>query len=212
MVAESGIRYHLRMDTLFFDFGNVIGSFDHRIAVRQFIRDCDLDEAACFSAVYDTFLEDEFESGRVGGEEFIRRSCKAISYRGTPEQFRTAFQDIFRPNPLICDLIPRLAGRHRLVLASNTNELHAAFFRETFREVLRHFSGLGLSHEASARKPDRRFFEHCQRLAECPPEQCLFIDDLAANVAGAREFGWQAVQYADHAKFLSELREFGIDV
>jgi putative hydrolase of the HAD superfamily len=200
------------MHTLFFDFGNVIGYFDHRIAVRQFVRQCDLDEAECFAAIYDTSLEDDFEAGRVGGEEFVRRACAAIAYRGTPDQFRTAFRDIFRPNPAICALIPRLARRYRLVLASNTNELHAAYFRETFADVLRHFSALGLSHEAGARKPHRRFFEHCQTLAGCPPEECLFIDDLAANVEGARAFGWHALQYADHSEFLAQLSRFGIDI
>ncbi len=200
------------MHTLFFDFGNVIGFFDHRIAVRQFTRDCDLDEDACFAAIYDVASENDFEAGRISGEEFIRLSCAAINYRGTSEQFRTAFQDIFRPNPAVCALISQLARRYRLVLASNTNELHAAFFRETFRDVLAHFSALGLSHETGARKPHRRFFEHCQTLAGCPPEECLFIDDLAANVEGARAFGWRAIHYTEHSVFLAQLRQFGIDI
>ncbi len=200
------------MHTLLFDFGNVIGYFDHRLAIRQFVRHCDLDEGACFAAVYDTELEDAFEAGRVRGEEFVRRSCEAIRFRGTPDQFRAAFLDIFRPNPDVCRLIPRLAERYRLVLASNTNELHSAHFREQFADVLRHFAALGLSHEAGARKPHRRFFEHCQRLADCPPEECLFIDDLPANVEGARAFGWHAVQYTTYPDLLQQLRKHGIAV
>lgn len=200
------------MHTLVFDFGNVLGYFDHRIAVRQFVRRCDLDEDACYAAVYDTALEDDFEAGRIGADEFVRRSCAAINYRGTADQFRGAFRDIFRPNAAVCELVPRLAKRHRLVLASNTNELHSAHFRETFADVLRHFSALGLSHEAGARKPDRRFFQHCQSLAGCSPQECLFIDDLADNVAGAQAFGWQAIQYANHSVFLAQLAKIGIDV
>jgi putative hydrolase of the HAD superfamily len=198
------------MATLFFDFGNVIGFFDHRVAVRKLIRDCDLDEDACFSAIYDGTLEEDFEAGRVGGDEFVCRSCQAINYRGTPLQFRTAFEDIFRPNSPVCELIPRLAERHRLVLASNTNEVHAAFFRRTFADVLRHFAALGMSHEAGARKPDRRFFEHCQQYAECPPTECVFIDDLPANVEGARAFGWRAIRYTGHADLLKQLGSYGI--
>jgi glucose-1-phosphatase len=200
------------MHTLFFDFGNVLGYFDNHIAVRQFVRHCDLDEAAYFAALYDTALEDDFESGRVSADEFIRRACTAIKYRGTPDQFRKTFQDIFRRNPAVCDLIPRLADRYRLVLASNTNEIHSAQFRRTFADVLRHFAALGLSHEAGTRKPHRRFYEHCQALAGCSPGECLFIDDLPANVAAARAFGWRAIQYADHAEFVVQLRKLGIDV
>jgi putative hydrolase of the HAD superfamily len=200
------------MHTLLLDFGNVVGYFDHRIAVRQFVRHCDLDEDACFAALYDTGLEDDFEAGRVGPDEFVRRCCEAISYRGTPDQFRTAFRDIFTPNPDVCGLIPRLAARYRLVLASNTNELHSTHFREQFADVLRHFHALGLSHEAGARKPHRRFFEHCQRLADCPPGECLFVDDLPVNVEGARAFGWHAVQYTDYPNLLKQLGHYGIVV
>ena len=200
------------MHTILFDFGNVIGFFDHRIAVRQFVRQCDLDEDACYAAIYDAVVEDDFEAGRISGDEFIRRACEAIRYRGTPAQFRTAFENVFRPNPAVCDLIPSLAKRHRLILASNTNELHAAHFRESFADVLRHFSALGLSHEAGARKPHRRFFEHCQKLVGCPPAECLFIDDLPANVEGARAFGWQAIRYAGPAGFPAQLHHYGIDI
>jgi putative hydrolase of the HAD superfamily len=199
------------MQTLFFDFGNVIGFFDHRVAVRKFIHHCDLDEAACFAAVYNTVNEDDFEAGRLRGDEFVKRACAAISYRGTPDEFRTAFQDIFVPNQDVCALVPRLAGRYRLVLASNTNELHAVRFREQFADVLKHFAALGMSHEAGARKPQRGFFEHCQRFADCPPHECLFIDDLPANLEGARAFGWNTVRYTSFPDLLQQLRSYGIE-
>src|SRR5882724_1645125 len=96
------------MHTIFFDFGNVIGDFDHRVAIRQVVPHCDLTEDAIFAAVYNTDLEDAFEAGRLGGDEFVRRACELIRYRGTPDAFRAAFVDIFTPNPEVCALIPRL--------------------------------------------------------------------------------------------------------
>jgi putative hydrolase of the HAD superfamily len=200
------------MRTILFDFGNVLGYFDHRRAIRRWLPHCDLTEEAVFAAIYGADLEDDFEAGRLGGAEFVRRACTAIGYRGTADQFRTAFVDIFTPNPEVCALVPRLKRRHRLVLASNTNELHSVFFREQFADVLRHFDAVALSHEAGARKPHRAFYEHCQALADCPPRECLFIDDLAANVEAARAFGWHAVQYTGYPKLLEHLRSYGIDV
>src|SRR4051794_34499534 len=76
------------MHTIFFDFGNVIAYFDHRVAVRHVRPKSDLDEDAIFAAVYNTDLEDAFEAGRMGGEEFVRRACEVIGYRGTPDEFR----------------------------------------------------------------------------------------------------------------------------
>ncbi|HEX4589408.1 MAG TPA: HAD family phosphatase [Gemmataceae bacterium] len=200
------------MANLFFDFGNVIGFFDNRIAVRRFVCDCDLGEDACLAAIYDGPLEDDFESGRITGDEFIERACSAICYRGTRDKFRKEYEDIFRPNPAVCELTPRLAERHRLFLASNTNELHSAHFRRDFADVLRHFTALGQSFEAGARKPDRRFFDYCRNLAGCEANECLFIDDLPANVEGARAAGWRAIRYTDPANLRSELRQQGIDI
>jgi HAD superfamily hydrolase (TIGR01509 family) len=200
------------MANLFFDFGNVIGFFDNRIAVRRFVCDCDLGEDACFAAIFDTPFEIDFESGRITGDEFIRRACAAINYRDDRAKFRRAYEDIFRRNPGVCDLIPRLAARHRLFLASNTNEIHSAHFRREFADVLQHFTALGQSFEAGARKPDRRFFEHCQKLAGCGPTECLFIDDLPANVEGARSAGWRAILYTDPDSLQTELRRQGIDI
>lgn len=200
------------MDTILFDFGNVIACFDHRIAIRKFIADCDLNVEQCYSLIYDTAAEDAFEAGRMSSEDFVRRSCAAIGYRGSPEQFRSAFEAIFTPNREVCALIPRLAKRYKLVLASNTNEIHSQHFRRTYRDVLSHFSALGLSHEAGARKPDRRFFEHCQAIAECRPHECLFIDDLAINVDAARAFGWRAIQYVSFDDLLQQLRSHKIEL
>ncbi len=200
------------MRTILFDFGNVVGYFDHRLAIRQLVRHCDLTEAAIFAAIYGGDLEDDFEAGRISGEEFIRRACAAIGYRGRPDEFRTAFVDIFTPNREVCALIPRLKGRYRLVLASNTNELHAPFFQKSFADVLRHFDAIGLSYEAGARKPHPDFYRHCQELVRCPRHECLFIDDLPDNVAGARAFGWNAVQYTGYPELLEQLRRHGIEV
>jgi len=201
------------MKTIFFDFGNVIASFDHRRATRRVARRSDLTEAEILAAIYDGALEDNFEAGRVTVDEFTRRSMIAIGYRGTSDDFAREFADIFTANDEIVGLLPRLAEQGlRLVLASNTNKLHFEFFRVKFAAPLRHFHALGVSFEAGARKPQPDFFAHCQRLAGCKPSEALFVDDVQLNVEGARAFGWDAVQYTDYRALAADLRKRGINV
>ena len=88
-----------------------------------------------------------------------------------------------------------------------TNELHSRHFRRQFAEALRWFDHLVLSHEIGARKPDAAFFRHCEGLAGCRPEECLFIDDLSANVAGARACGWHGIVYTTAADLRRRLAE-----
>jgi putative hydrolase of the HAD superfamily len=96
------------------------------------------------------------------------------------------------------------------LLGSNTNSLHSRKFVKQFEEVLAHFDALVLSHEVRVRKPKRGFFEHCQRLAGCDPDECLFIDDLPANVAGALELGWQGIVFRNVVDLQRELAAYGI--
>jgi glucose-1-phosphatase len=201
------------MKTIFFDFGNVIASFDHRRATRRFARRSELTEAEIFAAIYDGSLEGDFESGQLTVDEFLRTATVGISYRGSTEDFAREFVDIFSANQEIVALLPRLVHHgFRLVLASNTNPLHFEFFRMKFAEPLKYFHALGVSFEAGARKPQPEFFAHCQRLAGCKPSEALFIDDIQKNVEGARAFGWDAVQYVDYPQLAVELRDRGIDL
>ncbi len=73
-----------------------------------------------------------------------------------------------------------------MLLGSNTNEVHAQQFRRQFAEVLSHFDALVLSYEIGQRKPNAGFYAHCQELAQAAPHEIVFIDDLPANIAGAR--------------------------
>jgi putative hydrolase of the HAD superfamily len=118
---------------------------------------------------------------------------------------------MFWPNREVCELIPRLKPRYRLLLGSNTNELHTRRFKKQFAETLVHFDSLILSYEIRACKPDARFFEHCQCLAHAEPNECLFIDDIPANVAGAQAFGWNAIQYQAYPDLIEQLSALGID-
>ena len=89
----------MTVHTLFFDFGNVVADFDHRRATRRFVRHSNLAEADIFDAIYNTQLEDDFESGRITADAFVGAAMTAISYRGSTVQFVAEFVDIFTPNP-----------------------------------------------------------------------------------------------------------------
>jgi HAD superfamily hydrolase (TIGR01509 family) len=200
------------MKTIIFDFGNVVGFFDHCKTLRRLERFTDMPGEIMYREIYLGPLEDEFESGRIGAEEFLdifRDRCRLTCDNQT---LAAAIEDIFEPNPEICDLIPKLKGRYRILLGSNTNPIHSRHFRQQFQDILSHFRGLVLSHDIGARKPRASFFEHCVALAECPTQECLFVDDLADNIAGARAAGLQGVVYSPGQDFVGQLRELNLSI
>jgi glucose-1-phosphatase len=198
------------MKTIIFDFGNVVGFFDHMRALRRLEPYTRMSAREMYAMAIAGDLEDAFESNRISEEEFLARFVGGCKLSCSRQVLAEACADIFWPNPEICELIPRLKPRYRLLLGSNTNPIHSRFFRKQFADVLRQFDALVLSHEIGVRKPGAGFFEHCQTLVECRPEECLFLDDVADNVAGARRHGWQGIVYQANDGVLEKMRAAGV--
>jgi HAD superfamily hydrolase (TIGR01509 family) len=43
------------------------------------------------------------------------------------------------------------------------------------------------------RKPEPRIFRHAADLLGLPPQECVFIDDIEANIAAAEQIGFTGV-------------------
>jgi putative hydrolase of the HAD superfamily len=185
----------MNVTTVVFDFGNVLGFFSRRKAAGQLAAYGGAPAEAILEHLAGDPLETEFEAGGLAAAAYIARVRDKFGLTCGDEEFGRAYGDMFAPNEDVCRLVPGLAGAYRLLLLSNTNELHARQFRRQFAGVLAPFAGLVLSHEVGLRKPDTGIYRHCERLAGGRPGQCLLIDDLPANLDGARACGWATVRY-----------------
>jgi putative hydrolase of the HAD superfamily len=182
--------------TVVFDFGNVLGFFSHRQAAEQlaaYAPRASPDDIQAF--LFGGDLEDAYESGLVSSADLLQMLRDEFALSGSDDELARAFGDMFVPNPDVCALVPLLRPRYRLVLLSNTNDMHYRCFRPQFADVLDHFHGLIVSYQVGVRKPNAGIYEHARALAGCPAEQCLFIDDMPSNVAAARACGWQGIVY-----------------
>jgi FMN phosphatase YigB (HAD superfamily) len=112
----------------------------------------------------------------------------------------------------VCDLVGRLPPALPQLLASNTDPLHWAFLSPRLEQVLRSLRQCVLSFEVGARKPSGEFFAALIGHAGCRPGELLFVDDLAANVEGAREVGIDAVVFESAAGVQRALAERDIEL
>ena len=99
------------IQAILFDFGNVVGYFDHRRATQRLVTFTDLTEGELFNRLYNSELEDDFEAGRLDAAGFLREACARTGFRGSDDDFTRAFVDIFTPNEDVCALVPRLKER-----------------------------------------------------------------------------------------------------
>jgi len=195
-----------------FDFGNVLGYFSHRKAAEQLSRFAPpgTTPEQISAVLHGGEIEARFETNEIGADHVFALMRERLRLDGSDDALAHAYADMFTPNEHTCRLVPQLQGSYRLILLSNTNELHFRHFRRQFADVLDRFDALVTSHEVGVRKPDPRIFAHAQRLAGAHAHECLFIDDLAENVEAAWGCGWRGVVYRRDDDVRARLAEVGV--
>lgn len=94
---------------------------------------------------------------------------------------------------------------YRLFLLSNASD---AFYRYFPPAVpVEYFDGMVVSADIHMIKPDRRIYEYLLEKYGLKAEECLFIDDRADNVEGARAVGMRAFRFqGDFSRVMEEFR------
>ena len=113
-----------------------------------------------------------------------------------------------RPVPAMYQLIRDLRGKGlRTALLSNSWG-PGGYPREDFPHL---FDAVVISGEVGMRKPEPRIFLHAAALLDLEPDQCVFVDDLAANVTAAVGCGMTGVHHTDPVLTQHRLTELFAD-
>ncbi|MGE5190294.1 MAG: HAD family hydrolase [Gemmatimonadota bacterium] len=192
-----------------FDFGGVVSDFDVGIFLRRIAPRAGKTADEIGSLIYGSGLPVLYESGRISSAEFFSRLAALCGLRMSEAEFVTAFTEIFTPIEPTLDLIRRLKGRTRLGLLSNTNEWHFRGHIATL-SVFPLFDAVTLSYEVGTMKPGERIYRDVLDKLGLPPEACVFIDDIAENVAAARKLSMRAILYEGHDRLVEALAELSV--
>jgi glucose-1-phosphatase len=196
--------------TVIFDLGRVIVPFDFHRGYERLEARCGIPAAQIPERIRPTGLVTRFESGQIEPRDFVRSLSEALGLDTTYEEFCGIWNSIFLPETLIPEtLVAELARNYRLLLLSNTNEIHFGAMRENY-PILRHFHAFILSYEVGAMKPSPAIYRRAIEEAGCLPEECFFTDDIEAYVEGAKREGIDAVQFQSAAQIERELRARGV--
>jgi putative hydrolase of the HAD superfamily len=92
------------------------------------------------------------------------------------------------------DLVRRLKETgYRIWLLSNASAMQPKYWQKV--PVSRYFDGTMISCDVKVVKPSREIYRLFTEKFILKAEECLFIDDAPANVAGAIACGWQGIVF-----------------
>lgn len=195
------------MKALLLDIGNVIVRFDFAEARERLAASSDEpgDPLELLGP-----LKHQLETGEIAGATFLERAAKTLGYRGSLEELRRTWEDIFAPNEPMWETIRRAAPQYRLLLLSSTSDLHKACLFRDFG-IFGVFEGGVYSYECQCLKPDAKIYQTAIDELRLEPSETLYVDDGQANVDAGARAGLASLLYDpdDHEDFLRRARARG---
>ncbi len=147
--------------------------------------------------------------GALDFSGFHRKLTDDLGVELTPDELLELWNSILEPNEAINPIVRQLKGRYRLAIGSNTDDPH---FKRSYeiQPATLEFDDVLVSYELGVCKPDPEFFKRGLAKLGVEPEECLFIDDLEANVEAARSLGITGIRFESAEQLEQRLKGLGI--
>jgi putative hydrolase of the HAD superfamily len=198
--------------TVISDLGRVVLWFDNNIFLRKLAECAGKPFADVKATVHgDLELFRRFDGGVVTPYEVFERVTGLVGADISYAAFFEMYNDIFSLNAPAIDVLAQVkAAGYKTLLLSNTDPERFAFVRTRFPEIL-FFDDYVLSYELKLLKPDPAIYLAAVRLAGASPQECVFIDDMEENIAGAVATGLAGIHYTPATDLAAELKKLGLE-
>lgn len=171
-----------------FDMGSVLLEYTPREYSHKIITDPKAAEAV-YRELFDGDEWKQIDSGVMTEEEAIAQIERRIPQYSDIVQFAMDnWTEALKPMAGMPEIVGRLKEKHyRIFLLSNTS-LRFLKFRYNF-EMFKNFDGFIISAKEKMVKPNPAIYKLLYSRFKLNPSECLFIDDLQANIDGAEKTG-----------------------
>jgi 2-haloacid dehalogenase len=189
-----------------FDVGNVLFTWHPRFLYERLI-----DDDQALAAFLDNVITHEWHFQHDAGRDFAETSAERIAEFPEHAELIAAWGPRFNES-----LGPPVPGMHEIVaeldsagvpLFAITNFSHEFFppFRKEWPALFDRFRDIVVSGEEKLLKPDAAIYHLALARFGLEPHEAIFIDDNAANVAGAQAVGIRSVPFTDAEALRAEL-------
>ncbi len=132
-------------------------------------------------------LLNDYETGNINTEAFVK-TLKKYNNSFSEDSIIKLWNSIIADFPYYrVEFLKNLkaTSNYKMILLSNTNELHINFIKEHvsfFNEFKSCFDKFYLSHEIKLRKPNKEIFDFVLKSNNICAEETLFIDDTLEHI------------------------------
>jgi HAD superfamily hydrolase (TIGR01509 family) len=201
-----------KIEWLLFDLGGVLVDVNQdRIfeGLARYLPDSPSDlkrRLLSVSELWEPFIVQEFSP-----RQLTQEVNQILKTELTEDQVTAAFNaELGATIETTAATLPDLKCRTQVGCLSNTNSIHWDHLLKAY-DFMGNFDRRFASQLLGSAKPGREIYEKVIELLGTRPNQVLFFDDKAENVATAQKLGWHARLYRNHEIFQSDLAAFGLE-
>lgn len=198
------------VENIFCDLGVVLIDLDMERCMKSFQDLGVMDIAAQVGQSFKAGLFFALEEGTITPAEFRNAIRSKTDRIITDEQIDDAWNSFLATiDPRKLMLLKKIRQRYKVFMLSNTNKIHFDYMEvHSFEKgkgfgLTDCFDKCYLSYELHLSKPNREIFDAVLNDAGAMPENSLFIDDNARNIATAARMGFKVCHYRSTADLIN---------
>lgn len=190
---------------VFVDFGGVIVRTEDREPRARAAEHAHMSVRALEKIIFESGTSVQASRGEISEQAHWQWVNAALGLpKEQADQVTTQFFAGDRRDDALLDFLRSLRPERRVGLISNAwSGLRALIEREGFAGV---FDQMIISAEAGLMKPDPAIYHLALERLDVRPEESVFLDDMLANIEGARAIGMHGIQFVRADQALDELK------
>lgn len=204
-VRSSRIRHVL------FDFDGVLAHYRHELRIGHLARHSGAPHEQVRAVLFGSGLETAYDGGAISTDEYLSRLGEGLACRIDVETWISARMAGSTAIEAVLHQIDTLDSSVQLGVLTNNVQLMAQAIPRIVQRIYPRLHGRVLcSGDLQLRKPEPRIFTLALERLGWEPAQTLFVDDVFANVQGARAAGLHADTVSSGRTLRKVLRRFAV--
>jgi putative hydrolase of the HAD superfamily len=201
-------REGLMIKNIIFDIGQVLARFRWREYIEDFGYSKEVAERLGKATVLSPYWN-EVDRGVKTAQEIVEL---CVSYdKGIEQEIRKFYENTSKlvvEFDYSYDWVKELKDQGlKIYLLSNYGEGNFAHIKDVFR-FFALIDGAVISYQEKCIKPEEKIYRTLLDRYELNPDECVFIDDLAPNIEGAKKLGIHGIQFLELDQVKEELKTY----
>ncbi|WP_340570791.1 HAD-IA family hydrolase [Stenotrophomonas sp. G106K1] len=199
----------MRIDLLLLDVDGVLVHYQRAQRVLHLAQALDVPTARVHAALYDSGLETAHDSGTLDGPRYLSRLGELLGVPVDVEAWIAARHAASQPQQVVLERLQAL--QVPIAVLTNNGALMAQALPTLLPQLFPALRGrVFCSADFGLRKPAPEVFLRTLAALGVAPEHTLFVDDLFANVRGARAAGLHAETVQDGRGLGKVLKRYAV--